>query len=585
MMPGMSGIETLRPLRQSRSVSDLPVIMVTAKDGSDDVVEALDLGANDYVTKPIDYRRRAGAHSRAGHGAARRSADRVCRIACCSWTARAGCSQRRAARPAAGFAVLFIDIDRFKIINDSLGHRAGDELLVRIARAARSSRCADATTSPSVEASTRWRASAATSSRSCSTACATADAPPRSPSALLRRRRRSPFEVQGREVVTVGQHRRRRQRRPVPAAPRTWSATPTRRCIAPRSSGKAPLRGLRHVDARGGARSGCSSRPISGTRSNASEFELYYQPIVSLARRPAVRLRGAAPVASSGRAASSSPDEFIPIAEETRAHRADRQLGARARPAARCAPGTRSSRTARDLVDQRQPVGPTVHASGSARATSRRSSPRRVLGRAAEARDHRGRRARELRRRSAAILHELRALGVQLGLDDFGMGYSALSYLQRFPFQTIKIDRTFVSGMQESGNAEIIRAIVSMAAGLDMNVTAEGVETAEQAEAAAGAVLRVRSGLLLPSAVDRRRRAARCSQALSGCGARIPAMTGSRRGRSGSRPVPAWLALRRRRAWRRSDELRQHARRAAPTRRASGPATARSRWRTTDRRS
>ena len=55
MMPGMSGLETLRRLRESRSVSDLPVIMVTAKDRSEDVVEALDLGANDYVTKPIDF--------------------------------------------------------------------------------------------------------------------------------------------------------------------------------------------------------------------------------------------------------------------------------------------------------------------------------------------------------------------------------------------------------------------------------------------------------------------------------------------------------------------------------------------------
>jgi ammonium transporter, Amt family len=80
----------------------------------------------------------------------------------------------------------------------------------------------------------------------------------------------------------------------------------------------------------------------------------------------------------------------------------------------------------------------------------------------------------------AKILHDLRSLGVQLGLDDFGMGYSALSYLQRFPFQTIKIDRTFVSGIREGANAEIIRAIVSMAEGLDMDVTAEGVETADQ---------------------------------------------------------------------------------------------------------
>src|SRR5688572_12439101 len=55
MMPGMSGVETLRRLRQSRSMSELPVIMVTANSRSEDVVQALDLGANDYVTKPIDF--------------------------------------------------------------------------------------------------------------------------------------------------------------------------------------------------------------------------------------------------------------------------------------------------------------------------------------------------------------------------------------------------------------------------------------------------------------------------------------------------------------------------------------------------
>jgi EAL domain-containing protein (putative c-di-GMP-specific phosphodiesterase class I) len=80
----------------------------------------------------------------------------------------------------------------------------------------------------------------------------------------------------------------------------------------------------------------------------------------------------------------------------------------------------------------------------------------------------------------ASVLRELRVIGVQLGLDDFGMGYSALSYLHNFPFQTIKIDRAFVSGMQSGSNTEIIRAIVSLAAGLAMNVTAEGIETLEQ---------------------------------------------------------------------------------------------------------
>ena len=55
MMPGIDGIETVRRLRQSRSVSELPVIMVTAKDSTEDIVEALDAGANDYVTKPVDF--------------------------------------------------------------------------------------------------------------------------------------------------------------------------------------------------------------------------------------------------------------------------------------------------------------------------------------------------------------------------------------------------------------------------------------------------------------------------------------------------------------------------------------------------
>ena len=55
MMPGMDGLETLRQLRRSRSVSELPIIMVTAKDSTEDVVEALEAGANDYMTKPIDF--------------------------------------------------------------------------------------------------------------------------------------------------------------------------------------------------------------------------------------------------------------------------------------------------------------------------------------------------------------------------------------------------------------------------------------------------------------------------------------------------------------------------------------------------
>ena len=82
-----------------------------------------------------------------------------------------------------------------------------------------------------------------------------------------------------------------------------------------------------------------------------------------------------------------------------------------------------------------------------------------------------------------ATLNQLRALGVHIALDDFGTGYSSLQYLQRFPFDKIKIDRSFVKEVtRNSSSASIIRAVVSIAADRDMVTTAEGVETLQQRE-------------------------------------------------------------------------------------------------------
>ncbi|MBR0756851.1 EAL domain-containing protein [Bradyrhizobium jicamae] len=80
-----------------------------------------------------------------------------------------------------------------------------------------------------------------------------------------------------------------------------------------------------------------------------------------------------------------------------------------------------------------------------------------------------------------SILHQLRTVGVRIALDDFGTGYSSLSYLQRFPFDKIKIDRCFVTDIAEpQGSAGIVRAVVDIATERRMATTAEGVETVEQ---------------------------------------------------------------------------------------------------------
>ena len=471
MMPGMSGIETLRSLRLSRSVSDLPVIMVTAKDGSDDIVEALDLGANDYVTKPIDY---SVALARIRAQVTARRADPLTglpnRLHFMERINRLLKVEPGAER--AKFAVLFIDVDRFKVINDSLGHPAGDDLLTALAlRLQQALRSTDSVSRYEEPTLARIGGDEFTILLNGidDAAAATAVAE------RLRSVAARPFQIHGREIVTslsIGV---------VMSADRY-----TRAEDMIRDADTAMYRAKKNGKGR------CETFDSSMLEAaqerlrletdlrhalDRQEFELYYQPIVSLAAGGVTGFEALIRWKHPERGLIA-PADFIPIAEDSGLIVPIGNWVLREACLQLCA-WERECPNAEHLVvnvnlSAKQCMHPHLLADVARILKETQCPAARVKLEITEGI------VLENSDSVSKVLHDLRDLGVQLGLDDFGMGYSALSYLQRFPFQTIKIDRTFVSGMKETGNSEIIRAIVSMAAGLEMNVTAEGVETADQ---------------------------------------------------------------------------------------------------------
>jgi diguanylate cyclase (GGDEF)-like protein len=494
MMPELNGIEVLKHIRSSHSADTLPVIMVTAKAGTVDMVEALELGANDYITKPIDFSVAfARMQTQLSRKRTRQALDESVREleaanqklkfeieererseklvshlkthdAVTSLSNRsqicAALSDELESLPGRDgcLAVMLFDLDGFNLINSAFGNRFGDQLLMCVAERLRSwtretdhiGRVGDDEFGVIATISHRNDA-IELSDRIMGAIC-------------------EPYSIFGQRITVtccvgialapddgvVADHLMDNAKF---ALIRARSEGRGHRCFFEVGmDAKAKARRLLELDLR--------------TAISSNEFEIFYQPLVNLASGTVsgaeALLRWRHP-----HRGLISPADFIPLAEDTGQIV---ELGAWAlqracQEAAGWPDGLRVAVNISAVQFRNHGLEEVVMSALSAS----RLPPHRLELEITESivlNDD---------CHVADLLHRCRRLGIRISLDDFGTGYSSLSYLRAFPFDKIKIDRSFVQEIEGGRNATVIlKALIDLSAGLGADINAEGIESQAQ---------------------------------------------------------------------------------------------------------
>ena len=360
--------------------------------------------------------------------------------------------------PDGELATLYLDLDDFKEINDTLGHAVGDALLVQVGR--RLKAC-------TTEADAIARLSGdgfAVLHRS------------RGPDDIRELARRVlalvglPFEIEG-EVVTLGASMG------IAVAPRdgAGSAELFKKADIALHAAKADGRGVfRFFEPamEGALRSRQVLKTDLANALDRGEFAIVYQPIINAATGAIAAFEALIRWNHPARGVIP-PADFIPIAEETgQITRIGEWVLEQACLEAAKWPGRIGLAV---NVSPRQFQARTLPLHVATAVLAADLNPNRLELEITESVLFQGSEA------NLAILHDLRALGVRIALDDFGTGYSALGYLLRFPIDRIKIDRAFVNDLPDRDESKaVVSAIVGLGRSLGMRVTAEGVETLRQ---------------------------------------------------------------------------------------------------------
>lgn len=385
--------------------------------------------------------------------------------------AMARASRKREAR----YAVIFLDFDRFRAVNDTLGHETGDRLLIAISERLQGAlRASDSVARADVSPSTAARLGGDEFVVLLEDLAALEDA-----EIVARRLIRvleAPYEIDGEKIVSTtsigivrGDLRYER----------AWDLL--RDADTAMSEAKAAGKG-RYAVFNPAMRERVVRRAVIerdlGTAVERGELELYYQPVVRLVDghmasvEALVRWRHAT-------LGSVSPSEFIPIAEESNAiaRLTDWVVTAACKQVVRWHETLGVDRTPRVAVNISRALladeGLAEHLVALVRSCGvQPSSLCLEITETAIVRDQ---------TMAIAAIQRLNDAGFKLALDDFGTGYSSLSTLHHFPLDVVKLDRSFiVAAAMSRESTALIHAVVSLAANLGMAVVAEGVETPEQ---------------------------------------------------------------------------------------------------------
>lgn len=362
------------------------------------------------------------------------------------------------------FAVLFLDVDRFKVINDSLGHRIGDQLLIAIAQ--RLSKClrpADMVARLGGDEFVILLEDV----RDVNQVTTIAE--------CIQQTLSQPFTLEGNEVFTTVS---------------IGIALSLVGYTLPEDLLRDADIAMYRAKAQGRARyeifdAGMYTRAVALLQLETDlrwaidrgEFELHYQPIILLKNN---RITGFEALVRWRHPTRGmvSPTEFIPSAEETGLiiplgtwvlREACRQMQVWQTQFPQQLPLTisvniSSKQFTPHLIEQIRQI---LNETGLSPAQLRLEITESILMENTES--------------ASTMLTQIQALGIQLSMDDFGTGYSSLSYLHRFPIDTLKIDRSFINKIDVDGEQlAIVRTIITLAWNLGMDVVAEGVETQKQ---------------------------------------------------------------------------------------------------------